>query len=158
MHDEPVTRVERAFYMSTVGSMLFVGHITSPIAARMAGILASAIPDLSVKNIKILKAAVRKLHSGLPAIAELFTSLFRNQTTNPFGSLSPMQVLVKTFRKSEQVYLSRDRLTSARNARCMLSISVRISYGASRVPPRRPKLWPRLRDTIALIITMLYLF
>jgi hypothetical protein len=72
MHDEPVTRAERLFYMSTVGSILFVGHVSSPIAARMAGILASALPNLSVKHIKNRNAAVRKLHSGLPSIAELF--------------------------------------------------------------------------------------
>ena len=72
MHEEHVTRAERLFYMSTVGSILFVGHVTSPIAARMAGILASALPNLSVKDIKIMNAVIRKLHSGLPAIAELF--------------------------------------------------------------------------------------
>jgi Reverse transcriptase (RNA-dependent DNA polymerase) len=72
MHDEPVTRAERLFYMSTVGSILFIGHVTSPIAARMAGILASALPNLSVKDIKYMNTAVRRLYSGLPAIAELY--------------------------------------------------------------------------------------
>jgi hypothetical protein len=83
MHEEPVTRAERLFYMSTVGSILFVGHVTSPIAARMAGVLASALPNLSVKDIKNMNAVVRKLHSGLPAIAELFFAVIKKSEDQP---------------------------------------------------------------------------
>jgi Reverse transcriptase (RNA-dependent DNA polymerase) len=71
MHDEPVTRAERLFYMSTVGSMLFVGRVTSPIVARMAGVLASALPFLAVKDIKTINAAIRRIKTNLPSIAEL---------------------------------------------------------------------------------------
>jgi hypothetical protein len=71
MHDEPVTRAERLFYMSTVGSMLFVGRVTSPILSRMAGVLASALPALTVKDIKSMNATIRRLKTLLPAIAEL---------------------------------------------------------------------------------------
>jgi hypothetical protein len=71
MHDEPATRAERLFYMSTVGSMLFIGRVTSPIVARMAGILASALPALAVKDIKNINAAIRRLKANLPSIAEL---------------------------------------------------------------------------------------
>jgi Reverse transcriptase (RNA-dependent DNA polymerase) len=71
MHDEPVTRAERLFYMSTVGSMLFVGRVTSPIVARMAGVLASALPSLAVKDIKTINAAIRRIKANLPSIAEL---------------------------------------------------------------------------------------
>jgi hypothetical protein len=74
MHDEPATRAERLFYMSTVGSMLFIGRVTSPIVARMAGILASALPALAVKDIKNINAPIRRLKANLPSIAEL---LFR---------------------------------------------------------------------------------
>jgi hypothetical protein len=52
MHEEPVTRAERLFYMSTVGSMLFVGRVTSPVVARVAGVLARSLPSLAVKDIK----------------------------------------------------------------------------------------------------------
>jgi hypothetical protein len=71
MHNEPVTRAERLFYMSTVGSILFVGRVTSPIIARMAGILASALPTLSVRDVKTMNSAVRKMKAALPSIAEL---------------------------------------------------------------------------------------
>jgi hypothetical protein len=71
MHDEPVTRSERLFYMSTVGSMLFVGRVTSPIVARIATVLACALPHLTVKDVKVMNAAIRKLKASQPAIAEL---------------------------------------------------------------------------------------
>jgi hypothetical protein len=71
MHEEPVTRPERLFYMSTNGSMLFVGSVTSPIVARMAGVLASDLPALAVKDIKTMNAAIRRLKANLPAVAEL---------------------------------------------------------------------------------------
>jgi hypothetical protein len=71
MHEEPVTRAERLFYMSTIGSMLFVGRVTSPIVARVAGVLASALPSLAVKDIKIINASIRRIKANLPSIAEL---------------------------------------------------------------------------------------
>jgi hypothetical protein len=71
MHEEPVTRAETLFYMSTDGSMLFIGRVTSPIVERMAGVLASALPSLSVKDIKGMNAAIRKIRANLPSIAEL---------------------------------------------------------------------------------------
>jgi hypothetical protein len=71
MHEEPVTRSERLFYMSTVGSMLFVGRVTSPILTRMATVLACALPSLTVKDVKLMNAAIRKLKASLPIIAEL---------------------------------------------------------------------------------------
>jgi hypothetical protein len=58
MHEELVTRAESLFYMSTVGSILFVGHVTSPIAARMEGVLAIALLNLSVKDIKNMNAVI----------------------------------------------------------------------------------------------------
>jgi hypothetical protein len=83
MHDEPVTRAERLFYMSTVGSILSIGHATSPAAARMAGILASALPNLSVNDIKNRNTAVRRLYSGLPAFAELYCPTVQNSENKP---------------------------------------------------------------------------
>jgi hypothetical protein len=74
MHNEPVTRSERRFYISAVGSILFIGHVTSPIAARVAGVLASELPDLTVNNIKEMNENIRKLKYALPAICELFYS------------------------------------------------------------------------------------
>jgi hypothetical protein len=72
MHDEPVTRAERLLYMSKVGSMLFVGRVTSPILSRMAGVLANAFPALNDKDIKYMNATIRRLKTILPAIAELY--------------------------------------------------------------------------------------
>jgi hypothetical protein len=46
--------------MSTVGSLLFIGRVTSPIIARMAEVLASALPALLVKDIKNMNAAIKK--------------------------------------------------------------------------------------------------
>jgi hypothetical protein len=84
MHEEPTTRAERLFYMSTVGSILFVGQVTSPIASRTAGILASALSNLCVKDIKCMNAAIRKLKARLPAVAELVFLKANNPNEKPF--------------------------------------------------------------------------
>jgi hypothetical protein len=78
MHEEPASRAESLFYMSTVGSMLFIGHVISPIAARMASALACALPDLQVKDIKTINAAIRKLKNGTPDIAVLSYPTIKN--------------------------------------------------------------------------------
>jgi hypothetical protein len=52
IHEQPTTRAERLVYMSTVGYLLFVGHVASPIVGRMAGVLAGALSELRLKDIK----------------------------------------------------------------------------------------------------------
>jgi hypothetical protein len=84
MHEQPTTRVERHFYMSTVGSFLFVGHVTSPIVGRMAGVLASALSEIRLKDIKIMNAAMLKLNGSLPAVAELVYREVGNESYSPF--------------------------------------------------------------------------
>jgi hypothetical protein len=71
--------------MSSVGSILFVGHVTSPIAARMAGVLASEISTLAVKDIKTMNAAIRRLRRKLPQIARMvFRRPYRARDEGPF--------------------------------------------------------------------------
>jgi hypothetical protein len=69
--------------MSTVGYVLFLGQVASPIAFRMAGNLASALSNLCVKNIKYMNAAIRRLKARLPAVAELVFVRANNQNENP---------------------------------------------------------------------------
>jgi hypothetical protein len=71
MHEEPVTHSERLFYFSSVGSMLLVGRVTSPILTRMATVLACALPSLTVKDVKAMNATIRKLKASLRTISEL---------------------------------------------------------------------------------------
>jgi hypothetical protein len=84
MHDEPTTRAKRLFYRSTVGSMLFVGQVTSPIASRTAGTLSSALSNLCVKDIKYMNAAIRKLKARLPSVSELAFLRTNNRHEQPF--------------------------------------------------------------------------
>jgi hypothetical protein len=83
MHEKSASRAESLVYVSSVGSMLFIGHVTSPIAARMASSLASALPDLQVKDIKTMNAAIRKLKNGTPDIAVLFYPTIKNSIEKP---------------------------------------------------------------------------
>jgi hypothetical protein len=84
MHEQPTTRAELLFYMYTVGSLLFVGHVPSPIVGRMAGVLAGALSELRLKDIKTMNAAIRKLKGSLPAVDDLVYRVEGNGNDSPF--------------------------------------------------------------------------
>jgi hypothetical protein len=110
MHEEPATRPERLFYISTVGFMLFVGRVTSPLVARMAGVMASPLPAMAVKDIKTMNAAIRRLKANMPAVAEgqyktpdLFTC--HGLLERVYCWCLQMPALMKTFPKIVPAYL-----------------------------------------------------
>ena len=64
--NERASRSELSGFLSIVGSMLFLGVVSLPVAQRVASFYARRTKDLRVRDLKMLNAAVRYLKS-LPA-------------------------------------------------------------------------------------------
>jgi hypothetical protein len=150
MHKEPKTRAERLFYMSTVGFVLFVGQVTSPIASRTAGILASALSNLCVKDIKYMNAATRRLKERLPAVAELVFLRANNQNEKPFWLSFSDASFHEDVAKNRSGVLNTRAFGLQNGAHSMSSLFALIDCDVSRAPRRRPKPLRRQKHMIGL--------
>jgi hypothetical protein len=148
MHEEPASRAESLCYMSTVGSMLLIGHVTSPIAARMASSLASAMPYFKVKDIKTMNAAIRKLKNGTTDIAVLFYPTIKISIEKPIWLVFTDASFNADVAKNRAGVLVTRSFGLDYGSPCISSISVHTNYGESRDPQKQPKIWPAPKGMI----------
>ena len=74
MGNDDATEAERTGYLSIIGSLLFIGSVTSPIISRVASSFATRTHTLKVKDVKALNSLL-KYSKGLSA-----TITFRRPT------------------------------------------------------------------------------